>query len=211
MWNQLGCPQCNERLQFEDVQRWAPQGVFTRYDKIAFEATIPADQEYRSCAWEECTNGGYCNPQAESFFTCSVCQRRTCLSCKTIYHEGLTCAENREHMEERAAEEKAQHEGRKAEEEKATADFLEKSSRTGKTKVCPNKKCGGIIEKKGGCDHMTCKYPSDASLVNLLTWSIGRKCYTEFCWVCLAFYGPIWIRGNAAHREDCIYHPRNLR
>lgn len=36
------------------------------------------------------------------------------------------------------------------------------------TKKCPNKKCGVLIKKDGGCDHMRC-----------------AKCQLEFCWVCM--------------------------
>lgn len=30
MWNQIGCPHCNEHLQFEDMRAWAPMDIFTR-------------------------------------------------------------------------------------------------------------------------------------------------------------------------------------
>ncbi|CAG0894941.1 unnamed protein product, partial [Cyprideis torosa] len=38
------------------------------------------------------------------------------------------------------------------------------------TKQCP--KCGGLIEKSGGCNYIKCKY---------------SDCNAEFCWICLRF------------------------
>jgi len=38
------------------------------------------------------------------------------------------------------------------EQEAASENLIAKT-----TKKCPNPKCGHGIEKKGGCDHMTCK------------------------------------------------------
>ncbi|CAE6397190.1 unnamed protein product [Rhizoctonia solani] len=45
------------------------------------------------------------------------------------------------------------------------------------------------IEKVDGCDHMTCHRP------------VG--CGYEFCWICLADYGPIRREGKHKHSTDC--------
>ena len=45
------------------------------------------------------------------------------------------------------------------------------------TQDCPNPKCNSMIEKNGGCNHMTC-----------------RKCKYEFCWIC---EGPWSEHGNS--------------
>jgi E3 ubiquitin-protein ligase RNF14 len=57
-------------------------------------------------------------------------------------------------------------------------------------KRCP--RCGEGIQKQGGCDHMTCRRPSG--------------CGHEFCWVCLADYGPIRAHGNHHHEKKCSYY-----
>ncbi|CAE7052695.1 unnamed protein product [Rhizoctonia solani] len=61
------------------------------------------------------------------------------------------------------------------------------------TKQCPS--CRRPIEKLSGCDHMTCHRPGG--------------CGHEFCWICLADYGPIFQEGNNRHNSDCRYHPEN--
>ncbi|CAE6523782.1 unnamed protein product [Rhizoctonia solani] len=58
------------------------------------------------------------------------------------------------------------------------------------TKQCPG--CRRPIEKLDGCDHMTCLRPGG--------------CGHQFCWLCLADYGPIWRDGNHRHNSDCKYY-----
>jgi len=57
------------------------------------------------------------------------------------------------------------------------------------SKQCPGSRCGARIQKNQGCDHMTC-----------------RKCKHEFCWVCLAEYGPIRRHGNRMHKRSCRHY-----
>eukprot|EP00942_MAST-04A_sp_MAST-4A-sp1_P003947 g3947.t1 len=61
------------------------------------------------------------------------------------------------------------------------------------TKKCP--KCKSPIEKNNGCDHMTCKRQAGG-------------CGHEFCWRCLAPWGPIIRRGggNHHHRPTCFHY-----
>jgi hypothetical protein len=52
-------------------------------------------------------------------------------------------------------------------------------------KICPNSKCSMLIEKKNGCNAITC-----------------RLCSTQFCWDCLATKDDIDRQGSA-HRTNC--------
>ena len=38
----------------------------------------------------------------------------------------------------------------------------------------------------------------------------GTRCKHEFCWQCLAPYGPIKQHGNTGHVNTCRYHSQNL-
>ena len=130
-----------------------------------------------------------------------------CLVHNVAWHEGETCKEfdyRKSHANER-------HQKRQ---EKASNKAISRL-----TKKCPGRagNCGWNIEKNGGCDHMTCLFPfldyvwtgseSPSKLWrSLLCLHIGAKCQHEFCWVCLAPYTSIRLRGNMAHKWSCKHH-----
>lgn len=68
-------------------------------------------------------------------------------------------------------------------EEVATVQTIERT-----TRQCPNSECRVRIEKDDGCDHMTC-----------------QQCKHQFCWLCLAPWGPIITYGNHRHKRNCRY------
>ncbi|XP_074645035.1 uncharacterized protein LOC141901597 [Tubulanus polymorphus] len=80
-------------------------------------------------------------------FTCPLCNRDICTTCNEQYHAGLTCGQYKS----------------------ARADGVEQwmLGDSKNRKICP--KCGIVIEKNDGCNHMTC-----------------RNCKAHFCWLCLA-------------------------
>jgi ariadne-1 len=54
------------------------------------------------------------------------------------------------------------------------------------TKSCPGKRCGKLVEKNGGCNHMTCS-----------------QCKYEWCWVC---EGP-WSEHGSNYYKCNLYKP----
>lgn len=65
---------------------------------------------------------------------------------------------------------------KKCEDDSETANWIHAH-----TQECPE--CGTIIEKNGGCNHMTCK-----------------KCKNEFCWLCMGKWLDHKIRQNNCNR-----------
>ena len=82
--------------------------------------------------------------------TCPTCFADICLQCHVLYHAGETCTAYRERTEGGQA---------------AFVEWKEEHN----AKDCP--KCGIVIEKIAGCNHVKC----------------GR-CKAEFCWVCLEVF-----------------------
>ena len=88
--------------------------------------------------------------------------------------------------------------------ELATTKYLEK-----RAKKCPG--CSAPTQKTGGCDHVTCESTVlSVGNVAMLIFVIGKRCGHEYCWLCLADYGPINEEGNEHHAPNCEYHSDNL-
>ena len=127
---------------------------------------------------------------------CVECKGRTCITCDTIWHPSETCAE----IAARRAE------ARDAKEGAATTKYLTKN-----VKICPQ--CNVRGEKDSGCNHMTCKiqyYHCSLCQSLRVPLPLGPRCKHQYCWICLADYREIHLRGNTAHQEDCRYHSNNL-
>lgn len=89
----------------------------------------------------------YRTSRKEAVFNCPACLKSVCTACHAISHEGMTCDELEDHKTG----------GYKAlEEAKAEHD------------IRPCLKCGSLIQKSDGCNHMTC-----------------GGCGTHICWVCM--------------------------
>merc|ERR1719356_1477540 len=95
--------------------------------------------EFRFCSWS-CGNGQLTDGGAEaaSFFTCTVCTRRTCLHHNCKWHDGITCTEYDQQIAAKAQD---------GDDEVLVQGVIE-------TKACPS--CGTHIAKAGGCDVMCC-------------------------------------------------------
>ena len=163
--------------------------------------------DFRWCLAGNGCRSGQLHPcgAAEPIFRCEACGGRSCVACDSPFHEGEPCAEYKARVRERRRQE--------LESETLIADT---------TKLCPGKGCHTKIEKRGGCDHMTCEC---LLLSDDLRWSLwlrraltrgplrltGSRCGHEFCWKCLASYAKIRRRGNVAHGRNCPDHTSNLR
>jgi hypothetical protein len=169
---QLACPQagCGARLEHLEVQRWAVAADFEVYDTLVLRRALQAMAEFRWCAHPGCGSGQLHESGADApILRCRACGGRSCFTHRVVWHEGRTCADYEADA------------GRS--EEVALVQALDGVVR------CPG--CSQGVEKKGGCDHMTC------------------RCGHEFCWRCLAAYRGdkgIFAVGNRAHRPSCQYY-----
>lgn len=103
-------------------------------------------QEFHYCPSPDCQIV-YRQGEDGTVLRCPSCISRICASCHVEFHEGQTCEDYRDY---KSGGNEAFHKWR--EEHGA--------------KPCPS--CGAVLEKNGGCNHMTC-----------------ARCKTHICWVCM--------------------------
>ena len=95
----------------------------------------------RWCAHPDCGSGQLVDQVNENdIMFCAQCNRKTCCTHRTVYHDGSTCQQYDSQL-------------------KASSDAAALTARymasTDNCKPCP--RCGVAIDKNGGCDHMTCR------------------------------------------------------
>ena len=155
-------PDCNVVISPSCLESIAKSNheVLTKYRTFLGNKIVTENSKYTRCPAESCDCIIQLSPSfQESNVKCFECDTSFCLKCHSESHSPASC------------------EDKKKWEKLAQDDSLTASWLTANTKDCP--KCQGMIEKNGGCSHMTC-----------------RKCRHEFCWLCL---GP-W-RGHTACNE----------
>ena len=173
----LTCPECNELLSEIDIKAFTTPEVYGRYEDQVLRSALSKDPEFHWCVAPGC-HSGHLHAGSSPIFRCIQCGTRSCIKHNVLWHEGMTCTEY----------DSSARSSQRAREEAASIEKVKEMS-----KPCPGRGCGWRIEKKGGCDHMTC-----------------HKCRTEFCWRCSADYNDIRRYGNEAHKPTCHYHPTNL-
>jgi hypothetical protein len=173
------CPHvgCGGELEHADIQREADAAIFERYDSLLTRRALEADPAFRWCA-HGCGCGQMLSdaPAANTFMTCHHCHKRTCAHHRCTWHAGRSCAEY---------DADAQRS-----DEVALLQYLEREG----TVRCP--KCNHGIEKRSGCDHMTCRKQASG-------------CGAEFCYRCGADYKGkqgIFAIGNHAHKPSCLHY-----
>ncbi len=156
VWDQINCPSCSARLEHQDVRAFADAEVFERwvffafityhrliidicrYDNFSLEGLLSSAQ-FQRCRHPNCRSGQECYAEHDSFMICQECHGRTCITCDTIWHPDVSCADVA-----------ARHAEAQRVEEAAATEYL-----TTNVKLCP--RCNVRGEKVSGCDHMTCR------------------------------------------------------
>mmetsp|Transcript_7995 Transcript_7995/g.20147 ORF Transcript_7995/g.20147 Transcript_7995/m.20147 type:complete len:406 (-) Transcript_7995:295-1512(-) len=149
--NDLRCPDpsCLKPIEYVDVRAFckSPE-VFEKYQTMSLVFALKAEPNTRwcpKCGLAFLINGD--GDGATSVVACpnTECKTEFCSKCNE-QHAGMTCEE----FKVTNKEEKR----------------FKRWKRSHKTKLCP--KCGAVIQKNKGCNHMTC-----------------GNCHYDFCWLCM--------------------------
>lgn len=91
--NELKCPICHVRLEYDDVRRWASSESFCRYDTFVMRSAAQKDSNFvecsAGCGAAQFHMGGPESPMA----ICHKCGARTCVVHGRAWHNGLSCYE----------------------------------------------------------------------------------------------------------------------
>ena len=136
------CPYCkieiHPNLIYDSLHTNGHQDLIQKYEKFSMDNYLLNHKDNYSC----CPTAGceyiFFFLEGENRFLCPLCQKEYCLSCKDIWHKGMTCNEYLDSKDVKKCDEK----------------FL-KFVQGANYKICP--KCGVWVEKTKGCNHMKCR------------------------------------------------------
>ncbi|CAB3407100.1 unnamed protein product [Caenorhabditis bovis] len=128
--------------------------VRAAYRRLVVASYVDTNRLLRWCPGVDCEKAvkvSHCEPR----LAICTCGMRFCFFCGNEWHEPVNCRLLKLWM-------------KKCSDDSETSNWINAN-----TKECP--KCQVIIEKDGGCNHMTCK---------------NISCRFEFCWMCLGPWEP---------------------
>lgn len=157
------CASCREPLSDGALRQVLSPDELAVHEKRRYEAAAASCGSIH-CPTTDCPGtvaAELSDAQKESgqAWRCTLCGKDSCLACGTQpYHHGITCAEAKANVQrgEAKAERKRKAAATtpaagpsQAETDKATAEYLERETRT-----CG--RCGAYVQKSGGCDKVQC-------------------------------------------------------
>jgi len=151
----ISCPnsKCTHKVTYSEVKQVISKKLFEKYEQFLLKQTLEADPYVRWCPKPGCGNAMIGSPNNPMMICGNAkCKFTFCFNCREEWHGDASCAQYQEWKKENS------------EAEKRFDAWTQKNA-----KICPN--CKAVIEKNGGCNHMTC-----------------RSCKHQFCWLCLAKY-----------------------
>ena len=158
---------CGLPIPLPVIQRFLPPAQVKRLLEVSFLDYLDRHpEEFRYCTTPDCPEIYSLETDfGDGIFRCRSCFASVCVSCRED-HDGFGCEEWKVHRDQDAQER-----------------LLENWAGDNRNvKKCP--KCKIMIEKNGGCNHMTCP-----------------KCEAHICWRCMGVFpsGDIYTHMNAAH------------
>ena len=131
-----------------------------KYHDRVLDQAVQNDPEMHFCPTPNC-KVVFSAEECKKKFDCPECKKSYCIDCKSKWHEGMTCQENR------ISNTKL----------KEDAMFLE-HAKTLKMKQCPD--CKFWVERNEGCNHMTCRCKNQFCYICGMKWGT-TKCDNSTC------------------------------
>ncbi|KAJ3104040.1 hypothetical protein HDU97_009587 [Phlyctochytrium planicorne] len=158
---------CTEKLDLSLIQSFSSLAEFQALVNASFNSFVNSNgNKFQFCPTPDC-------PQIYAVDTgtteCDTCNASICANCRTISHEGLSCEEFQ-----------------KVKDDPNELAFLSWKKTNANVKDCP--KCSTVLEKNGGCNHMTCS-----------------KCRSHICWVCMGVFASDTIYEHMRKAHGSIY------
>ncbi|KAF6833719.1 ring finger domain-containing protein [Colletotrichum musicola] len=91
MWTEIQCPECREPLEYVDIQKYADEETFARYEALALRAAMAEAENFIWCT-SNCGSGQlHISGGDQPIVTCLHCGQRSCFTHNVAWHENLTC------------------------------------------------------------------------------------------------------------------------
>jgi len=166
------CPEfdCQTLVDDETVIRLVKDSrTKSKYQQLITNSFVQCNRLMRWCSAPNCSNAIKVSHVEARPVKCR-CGHTFCFACGENWHDPVRC-----HLIKKWI--------KKCDDDSETSNWI-----SANTKECP--KCGAIIEKDGGCNHMICK---------------NQACKNDFCWVCLGPWEPhgsSWYNCNRFDEEE---------
>ncbi|KAK1622550.1 hypothetical protein BDP81DRAFT_334277 [Colletotrichum phormii] len=93
LWTEIRCPECRELLEYIDIQKYADEETFARYEALALRAAMAEADNFIWCT-ANCGSGQLHDTGGDQpIVTCLHCSQRSCFSHNVTWHENLSCEE----------------------------------------------------------------------------------------------------------------------
>lgn len=165
----IACPQvgCPIVVDDERALSWiSSEKVRKRYRHLMINSFVECHSLLRWCPGPNCGRVVMAQHSDVLQIKCT-CGMVFCFGCGHEWHEPVNCRLLKLWL-------------KKCSDDSETGNWI-----VANTKECP--KCQAVIEKDGGCNHMTCK---------------NAACKMEFCWVCLGPWEPHGSSWYSCNRFD---------
>lgn len=139
----LNCPdpECSLELKPEQFQSILPTQVIEEWESAIYESSISLRQKiycpYKNCSVMMVNDGEEVVTSCE----CPSCHRLFCAQCKVPWHADMSCRRFQK--------------SKKGQDEKQLDEKFSELAKREKWQKCP--KCYMHVQRKGGCEHISCR------------------------------------------------------